>query len=63
MEDHAELMLDAGIQVDAQSVCGIYVAALPFEYDYTLRRQLTNFQVPKGNDPVQKFSRWKITLS
>ena len=29
MEDHAELMHNAGIKVDDQAVCGAYVAALP----------------------------------
>ena len=33
IEDHAELMRDAGIRVDVQSVYGIYVAALPSEYN------------------------------
>ena len=37
IEDHAELMHDAGIQVDVQSVYGIYVAALPSEYELEIR--------------------------
>ena len=37
IEDHADLMRDAGIQVDVQSVYGIYVAALPSEYELEIR--------------------------
>ena len=44
-------MLDAGIQVDAQLVCGIYVAALPFEYDFEIR-ELNRNQVLDRNEIV-----------
>ena len=37
IEDHAELMRDAGIQVDVQSVYGIYVAALPSVHKLEIR--------------------------
>ena len=33
IKDYAELMRDAGIQVDVKSVYGIYVAALLSEYE------------------------------
>ena len=46
--DHAELMRDAGIQVDVQSVYGIYVAALPSEYELEIR-ELNRNQVLKRN--------------
>ena len=43
-EDHSELMRDAGIQVDVQSIYGMYVAALPSEYELEIR-QLNRSQV------------------
>ena len=51
IEDHAELMRDAGIQVDVQSVYGIYVAALPSEYKLEIR-ELNRNQVLDRNDII-----------
>ena len=48
IEDRAELMRDAGIQVDLQSVYGIYVAALPSEYELE-NRELNRNQVLDRN--------------
>ena len=42
VEDHAELMRDAGTQVDVESVNGIYVAALRSEYDLEIRELSRN---------------------
>ena len=49
--DHAELMRDAGIQVDVQSVYGIYVAALPSEYELEIR-ELNRNQVMDRNEII-----------
>ena len=38
IEDHAELISDAGIQVNVQSVYGIHVDALPSEYELEIRK-------------------------
>ena len=51
IEDHAELMRDAGIQVDVQSVYGIYVAALPSEYELEIR-ELNRNQVMDRNEII-----------
>ena len=51
IEDHAELMRDAGIQVDVQSVYGIYVAALPSEYELDIR-ELNRNQVFDLNESI-----------
>ena len=48
IEDHAELMRDARIQDDVQSVYGIYVAALPSEYELE-NRELNRNQVLDRN--------------
>ena len=49
--DHAELMRDASIQVDVQSIYGIYVAALPSEYELEIR-ELNRSQVLDRNEIV-----------
>ena len=51
IKDNAELMRDAGIQVDVQSVYGIYVAALPSEYELEIR-ELNQNQVLDRNEII-----------
>ena len=51
IEDHTELMRDAGIQADVQSVYGIYVAALPSEYELEIR-ELNRNQVLDRNEII-----------
>ena len=51
IEDHAELMRDAGIQVDVQSLYGINVAALPSEYELEIR-ELNRNQVLDRNEII-----------
>ena len=50
-EDHSELMRDAGIQVDVQSIYGMYVAALPSEYELEIR-ELNRNQVLDRNEII-----------
>ena len=49
IEGHAELVRNAGIQVDVKSVYGIYVAALPSEYQLEIR-ELNRNQVLDRNE-------------
>ena len=51
IEDHADLMHDAGIHVDVLSVYGIYVAALPSEYELEIR-ELNRNQVLDRNEII-----------
>ena len=51
IEDHADLMRDAGIQVDVQSVYGIFVAALPSEHELEIR-ELNRNQVLDRNEII-----------
>ena len=45
LEDHVELMRDAGIIVDSQSIYGTFVAGLPpYEYEFEIR-ELSRKQV------------------
>ena len=46
-------MCDAGIQVDVQSVYGIYVAALPSEYELEIR-ELNGNQVLDRNGIINR---------
>ena len=48
IEDHAELMRDACMQVDVQSVYGIYIGALASEYKLEIR-ELNRNQVLDRN--------------
>ena len=51
IEDHAELISDAGIQVNVQSVYGIHVDALPSEYELEIRESNRN-QVLDHNEII-----------
>ena len=51
IEYHTQLMRDAGIQVDVQSVYGIFVAALPSEHELEIR-ELNRNQVLDRNEII-----------